>query len=546
MTVNVRSHSEHSRASATALRPEAASKGWQPVPHINQVHPRGADQNYVNGAYNCAPTVVAMLARGHGAHSDLTDAQLISQLGQDIVTREGTDAQGVTQMLERAGVPLAGDALAANYSEADLKQHLNQGHMLIAQVRTTDRSARGQDSAHYVLIQGMTPRGNYIVSDPLSNRTYVASPKQLKEAVLKAPPDGGMLIPVASPAEAKALAAATAPAAPTVDKGLAAPRTVAANPAAKSPTLTEMPAVGSAARRATLTEMPAVGSTGARRATLTEMPAIGPAVARKPTQPEVPVDTFGAVRRPSLTEMPAVGPVAPRKPTPPELAVDAFGPTRKPSLTEMPMVGPVAPRKATLTEMPAINPSVARRVTQPELAVDTFGPVRRPSLTEVPITGPVAPKLPALAEKPIASPEPTVVAPPPADEPSEEAFTAPEEALKDVDTEFKEPTRRTRNSRMEHNERRNHYDLDVRYDRPGHQGPRSSGKKDNISREDRNENEVARELLARKARGDESVYETLAQLENSTSARDRRILDMVEQSDKKDPGTGKKMTGDGF
>ena len=116
MSISLRTQSQQPQALHPALSAAASAQGWQPIPQINQLHPRGADQNYVNGAYNCAPAVVAMLARGHGKMGDLNDAQLIQQLGQDIVTEKGTDPQGVATMLERADVPLAGDALAANYS----------------------------------------------------------------------------------------------------------------------------------------------------------------------------------------------------------------------------------------------------------------------------------------------------------------------------------------------------------------------------------------------------------------------------------------------
>jgi hypothetical protein len=72
--------------------PQAASNpgGWQPLPHINQLRPGGGEASYINGAYNCAPAVVAMLARGAGKMSELTDAQLINQLGQGLVTANGT------------------------------------------------------------------------------------------------------------------------------------------------------------------------------------------------------------------------------------------------------------------------------------------------------------------------------------------------------------------------------------------------------------------------------------------------------------------------
>lgn len=230
---------ELSRVASSALATDSSTKGWKPIPQINQLHPQGADHDYVNGAYNCAPAVVAMLARGYGRQSDLSDADLIESLGDDIVTKDGTDADGVARMLARVDIPPAGEALGANYKDSELKQQLNQGHMVIAQVRTSDPKG-DQDSAHYVLVQGMTKDGNYIVSDPLANKPYVATAQQLKEAVLKAPPDGGMLIPVASPAEARKMAKATAPAAdaqggaaalaPTV-VGRASPTAPVASPA---------------------------------------------------------------------------------------------------------------------------------------------------------------------------------------------------------------------------------------------------------------------------------------------------------------------------
>jgi hypothetical protein len=320
-----------------------------------------------------------------------------------------------------------------------------------------------------------------------------------------------MLIPVASPAEAKARTAPTAPAAGS--PGTAVPQMLVGTPAVRKPTQTELPAVAPRTTTQTQLAVDAFGPT--RRPSLAEMPAVGAVATKKPT----------------LTEMPAVGQAAPRRATSPELAVDTFGAVRRPSLTEIPVAGPVAPRRAT----------------SPELAADTFGPIRRPSLTEMPITGPVAPRAPTLAEMPIAAPvasrTPTapLVTPTPVDEPSKEAFTASDDVLKDVDTEFKKPTRRSRNSRMEANERRNHYDLDVRY---GH-GHRNSGRR-HTSPEKQSVNEIAKDLLERKARGDASVYEELAALENSTSKKDQQVLEKIEQSDKKDPGTGKKFTGDGF
>jgi hypothetical protein len=181
------------QAPAAPPRPD-----WKPIPHINQFDPKGKDASYRNGAFNCAPAVVAMVARGWGKAGTMNDAQLIRNLGHGIVDKNGTTARGVGRMLGRVGVPMAGKALAGRYEDAAVKEHLAKGHQLIAQVRSFDPDSKSR-SAHYVLVRGQTHDGNYIVSDPLAKKPYVVTPQQLRNAVNYAPPDGGMLIPVGRP-----------------------------------------------------------------------------------------------------------------------------------------------------------------------------------------------------------------------------------------------------------------------------------------------------------------------------------------------------------
>ncbi|HYH98645.1 C39 family peptidase [Hyalangium sp.] len=177
---------------------EPRSGGWQSIPHVQQLQPRGAEQGYANGAYNCAPAVVAMLARGAGKKSELSDAQLITELGKGLVTQDGSTPQGLARMLARAELPIAGKALAGNYSDAAVQEHLEQGHKLIAQVALTGADTKDA-SAHYVLIRGVNAQGNYVISDPMSSGSSVVTPEQLRKAVHGAPPDGGLLLPVAGP-----------------------------------------------------------------------------------------------------------------------------------------------------------------------------------------------------------------------------------------------------------------------------------------------------------------------------------------------------------
>ena len=209
------------------------------IHHINQLRPEGADKNYANGPFNCGPAVVAMLARSGGKLDHLNDAQLVQQLGQGVVTEKGSSPEGIAQMMARAAVPPGGEALGAGYTDAQVKDHLAKGNKLVAQVRSSNPMSQ-KDSAHYVLVEGMTRNGNYIISDPLAQGPYVVTPKQLKEAVLKAPPDGGMLIPAATQATPASPASPTeAITSPAVPLGAANELTAEATEAAvnTNPTL---------------------------------------------------------------------------------------------------------------------------------------------------------------------------------------------------------------------------------------------------------------------------------------------------------------------
>jgi hypothetical protein len=172
--------------------------GWGDMRHINQLRPQGANAEYVNAAYNCGPAAVAMVARGWGKKSHLNDAQLITHLAKGNVTQEGTTPQGIASMLERANVPIAGKAHAGRFDNGYVKDHLKKGHTLIAQVAITDKKT-GERSPHYVVVRKMTEDGKYVVSDPLKKKSSIVTAEQLGRAVNRAPPDGGVLIPVGRP-----------------------------------------------------------------------------------------------------------------------------------------------------------------------------------------------------------------------------------------------------------------------------------------------------------------------------------------------------------
>jgi hypothetical protein len=186
----------------SSSRSERARRDWEPVPHINQLEPRGAKKDYANGPYNCAPAVVAMVARGWGRMDGLSDARLIEELSKGLVTAEGTTPEGVIRMLERVDVNPGGKAMGSTYDDGAVKRQLRRGHMLIAQVKSPDPHAP-EGSAHYVLVRKALRNGNYLVSDPLAKKPYEVTPDQLREAIRQAPPDGGMLLPVSRPGGSK-------------------------------------------------------------------------------------------------------------------------------------------------------------------------------------------------------------------------------------------------------------------------------------------------------------------------------------------------------
>jgi hypothetical protein len=185
-----------------STRAQRGRRDWEPVPHINQFEPRGAKKDYANGPYNCAPAVVAMVARGWGRMDGMSEARLIEELSKGMVTARGTTPEGVIRMLERVDVNPGGKALGSTYDDGSVKRQLQRGHMLIAQVKSPDPQAP-QGSAHYVLVRKALRNGNYLVSDPLAKKPYEVTPDQLREAIRQAPPDGGMLLPVSRPGGSK-------------------------------------------------------------------------------------------------------------------------------------------------------------------------------------------------------------------------------------------------------------------------------------------------------------------------------------------------------
>jgi hypothetical protein len=270
----------------------------------------------------------------------------------------------------------------------------------------------------------MTRDGNYVISDPLAKGPYTVSPNTLKEAVLKAPPDGGMLIPVSSAqeaAEGKGTKATEALMGPTTNPALLAHRG---------------------------------GDT-------LEFPM--PNLAARPGQ--LPVEGGQAVT---------------------EGGQGFVQPGLLPGQGGQAAVQTGAP--ATGAPLIINNPAVAK-----------------------------------VSEK--------------------EAFTATDEVLAGVNTEFKETSGKPTDAAIVQNEQRNTFNLDVKYSQGEGVG---SFLKRAVTAAVENVGEFIQNLFNLKARGDERAYETLSKLESSHFEEDKKVLKEFKKSDKKDPGTGVRTRPDSF
>lgn len=194
----------------------AAPTTWKDAPVVNQLHPQGARAaHYRNGIYNCAGAVAATLARMLGTRKGQSDADLINDLSRGRTTREGTTPAALAEMIKDVGAKVDGQAITGAYSNAELDALLAKGDKVVAQVGMRNR-ATGSFDPHYIIVDGKTKDGDYIIKDPLKGQ-YTATADQLRQAVYQAPGAGGMLIPVA-PAGARpsdSPAVAPAPLEPT-------------------------------------------------------------------------------------------------------------------------------------------------------------------------------------------------------------------------------------------------------------------------------------------------------------------------------------------
>ncbi|WP_257453300.1 C39 family peptidase [Archangium lipolyticum] len=162
------------------------------VPYINQLSPTGADGSYTNGAMNCGPASMAMLAREMGYGAGMTDAQLINHLGQIGGTNssEGTNVNGIVAMANAMG---KNAQINQGTNVSWMADQLRQGKQVVALGdfhAMPPHQDEGRTSGHFVTVTGMDANGNFLVRDPADPNVRAVSPEQMAH-FLGSHPAGG-------------------------------------------------------------------------------------------------------------------------------------------------------------------------------------------------------------------------------------------------------------------------------------------------------------------------------------------------------------------
>jgi predicted double-glycine peptidase len=167
------------------------------VPYINQLSPTGADGSYTNGAMNCGPTAMAMLARSMGIGAGMTDAQLINHLGEIGGTNstEGTNVNGIVAMANAMG---QNAQVNTGTDVSWMADQLRQGKQIVALGDFHAMPPHQDDartSGHFVTVTGMDANGNFLVRDPADPNVRTVTPEQMAQ-FLGSHPAGGHTIAV--------------------------------------------------------------------------------------------------------------------------------------------------------------------------------------------------------------------------------------------------------------------------------------------------------------------------------------------------------------
>ena len=169
---------------------DAPPAGNYEVPFISQYRPVGAEHGYSNGAANCGPTSMAMIARAFGYSAGMSDAQLINALGRAGGTGgDGTNVNGIIAMAREMGKE---GQMRSGGGVDFMIEALRNGKLCVANgdyYAMPPHQNDAKTSGHYVAVVGYE-NGNFIVRDPADQNVRLVSREQM-EQFITSNPNGG-------------------------------------------------------------------------------------------------------------------------------------------------------------------------------------------------------------------------------------------------------------------------------------------------------------------------------------------------------------------
>jgi peptidase C39-like protein len=168
----------------------AANGQAKPLPYINQYNPVGKDASYTNGAENCGPAILAMIAKSRGQTGGLADAQLVNQVGRTAgTTGAGTTGNGMIAGLQALGMQTA----AAPGADMNfINSQLAQGHEVISNgdfYSVPTHADPNLTAGHYIAVTGVN-NGVYTVVDPADPTIHSMTAQQLQSFIASHPQGG--------------------------------------------------------------------------------------------------------------------------------------------------------------------------------------------------------------------------------------------------------------------------------------------------------------------------------------------------------------------
>lgn len=163
---------------------------------------------------DCGAAAAAMLLRAKGGKEGVSDEQLVKDLGSVYSTREGTTPKQLSKMLAHEGIKVKQGT--SQLDKGALDGTLSTGGKAVAMVDSNKivpgGEAKPAGKAHWVVIDGMDDKGQYMVKDPSNASSYFVKADTLANAVSSTRQTnqaGGMLLVenVRTPAPAGALVA---------------------------------------------------------------------------------------------------------------------------------------------------------------------------------------------------------------------------------------------------------------------------------------------------------------------------------------------------